>query len=110
MAVTRTRRKEPLSAAFTVYVFEVAPVIAVHAAGIPRGFFTPAFVQLYHWYAYVTGPLVHWPRFAARVEPTFTNPFMTRGGFAFTLAGFAPTLALVAETILVAPPEPVART
>jgi hypothetical protein len=48
VAVTRTLRKEPLSAAFTVYVFAVAPVMAAHAAGIVRGFLTPALVQRYH--------------------------------------------------------------
>ena len=59
VAVTRTLRKEPLSAAFTVYVFAVAPVMAVHATGTLFGFLSPAFVQRYHWYAYVTGPFVH---------------------------------------------------
>jgi hypothetical protein len=48
VAVTRTLRKEPLSAAFTVYVFAVAPVIAVHATGTLFGFLSPTFVQLYH--------------------------------------------------------------
>ena len=59
VAVTRTRRKEPLSAAFTTYVFELAPVMAVHATGTLFGFLSPALVQRYHWYAYVTGPFVH---------------------------------------------------
>jgi hypothetical protein len=66
VAVTRTRRKEPLSTAFTVYVLEVAALMAVHTVGIPRGFFNPAFVQLYHWYAYVVGAPIQSPRFAVR--------------------------------------------
>ena len=67
VAVTRTLRKEPLSAAFTVYVFELAPVIAVHTTGTLFGFLRPALVQLYHWYEYVVGALLHLPRFAVRI-------------------------------------------
>ena len=94
VAVTTTRRREPVSATTGLYVRAVAPTIGAQAG--------PCASQRSHWYVYAVGALVQAPADAVNVNATCAVP-VTVGAVVFAGTGGG---AIIPDGELAATPDP----